>query len=245
MLRALLVSLGLVAAVLGAYLYWLHRTQAYLHLRSLSAPPVHHAAEARTRVLRVSGCQRDFLVKVGELVEPQITPSSSPSDLAQAEKLYGAAQRFRHSPAMVWKQNAFTLTEWPPNTLQLSLNTGHVVQTLDGIELGVDSFNAIRARMRDHNLPFTDELVHGHQSWTYRLTIPSSCGPAWRSIYARTLPETPELDAQIHPPAGSPDPSPRPAAFFNKLALEYTLQSASAPAAVPAVAARQATRIKK
>ena len=245
MLRALLLSLGLLAAVLGAYLYWLHRTHAYLHLRSLTAPPIHHTAAVRTRVLHVSGCQRDFLVKVGELVEPQITPSGSPSDLAQAEKLYGAAQRQRHSPALVWKLNAFTLTEWPTDTLHLSLNTGHVVQTLDGIELGVDSFNAIRARMRDHNLPFTDELVHGNQSWTYRLTIPSSCGPAWKSVYARTLPETLDLDAQIHPPAGSPDPSPRPAAFLNKLALEYTLQSASAPTTAPMVAARKATRIKE
>ena len=245
MLRAVLLAFGLLAAALGAYLYWLHRTQAYLHLRSLTAPPVHHASEARTRVLHVPGCQRDFIVKVGELVEPQITPSSSPNDLALAEKLYGAAHRIRHSPAMVWEQNAFTLTEWPPETLQLALNTGHVVQTLDGIELGVDSFNAIRARMRDHNLPFKDELVHGNQSWTYRLTIPSSCGPAWRSIYERTLTETPELDAQIYPPAGSTDHSPRPAAFLNRLALEYTLQSASAPAAVLTEEARKATRMKK
>lgn len=222
MLRALLITFAILAAALGGYLYWLHRAHAYMHVRSLTAAPPHREAHAKTRILIVPGCERSFLVKVGELVEPQITPSTA---LAQANQLYGKPARKSHS--LIWEQDAFTLTEpltgTTPDRLQLALQIGHVVQTLDDIELGIDSFNAIRAKMRDRNLPVSDELVHGNHDWTYRLTIPSSCGARWSSTYARTLPETPELDAQILPPANSPDPSPRPAAFFNKIAMDYTL----------------------
>lgn len=222
MLRALLITFAILATALGGYLYWLHRAHAYIHVRSLTAAPPHRQAPAKTRILIVPGCERSFLVKVGELVEPQITP---PAALAQANRLYGKPARKPH--ALIWEPDAFTLTEPLLGTssasLHLALHIGHVVQTLDDIELGIDSFNAIRAKMRDRNLPVTDKLVHGNHAWTYQLTIPSSCGAEWSSTYARTLPETPELDAQILPPANSPDPSPRPAAFFNKLAMDYTL----------------------
>lgn len=227
MLRALLLAVGILAAALGGYLYWLHRTRAYTHVRSLTAASARHSASSRTRILHVPGCERDFLVKVGELVEPQITPSSSPDALRLASQLYGTPAQRKHPRILLWTQDAFTLTELFSTAsapqLQLDLHTGHVVQTLDDIELGVDSFNAIRARMRDRNLPISDALIHGNRSWTYRLTIPSSCGSAWTSVYSRTLPETPDLDAQILPPASAPDRSPRPAAFFNKLATGYTL----------------------
>ncbi len=238
MLRALLISVALLAAALGGYLYWLHRARAYMHVRSLTAASARHAAIARTRILHVSGCERDFLVKVGELVEPEITPSLLPDTLQLATQLYGRPAQRRHPRALIWTRDAFTLTEIFPRTsapeLQLDLHTGHVVQTLDGVELGVDSFNAIRARMRDHNLPVADSLTHEDHSWTYRLTIPSSCGGAWTSVYSRTLPETADLDALIFPPVSSPDHSPRPAAFLNKLTTEYTLTRAITSASAKA-----------
>lgn len=222
MLRALLITFAILATALGGYLYWLHSAHAYIHVRSLTAAPPHREAQAKTRILLVPGCERSFLVKVGELVEPQLTP---PVSLAAANRLYGKPSRKFHS--LVWEQDAFTLTETLSNTssasLHLALHIGHVVQTLDDIELGIDSFNAIRAKMRDRNLPVSDELIHANHAWTYRLILPSSCGAEWSSTYARTLPETPELDAQILPPANSPNPSPRAAAFFNKLAMDYTL----------------------
>ncbi len=237
MLRALLITLAILAAALGGYLYWLHRTHAYMHVRSLSAAPTRHDGQTKTRMLVVPGCERSFLVKVGELVEPEITPattlSAEPDALRAATLLYGKPTHEHHPEMLVWKQDAFTLAE-PlaresiaasalSGSLELTINTGHVVQTLDDIELGIDSFNAIRTKMRDRNLPVSDQLVHGKDFWTYRLTIPSSCGPKWSSTYTRTLPETPELDAQILPPAGAADHAPRAAAFFNKLATKYTL----------------------
>jgi hypothetical protein len=233
MLRALLIALAVFAAALCGYLYWLHRSRAYIHVRSLTAAPAHRAVQPETRILRVEGCDRTFLVKVGELVEPQFAPSATPDALTRATGIYGPPVRHRHPSALVWAQDAFTLTEpltgAAAGSLKLTLNTGHVVQTLDDVELGIDSFNAIRAKMRDRNLAVSDQLIHGQHSWTYRLTIPSSCGAKWQSTYSRTLPETPDLDAQIYPPAHSPDPSPRAAAFFNKLATEYSLERAHGP----------------
>ena len=224
MLRALLITVAILAGALGGYLYWLHRAHAYIQVRSLTAPPPRRAAAPSTRILFVPGCERSFLVKVGELVEPQITPSSTPETLALATRLYGKPTRKSHS--LIWSQDAFTLAEPAADRLLLTLETGHVVQTLDDIELGIDSFNAIRAKMRDRNLPVSDALVHGQHTWTYQLMIPSSCGSRWSSTYSRTLPETPDLDAQILPPANSPNPAPRAAAFFNRIASEYTLTRA-------------------
>lgn len=224
MLRALLITFAILAAALGGYLYWLHRAHAYIHVRSLTAAPARREAAPKTRILVVPGCERSFLVKVGELVEPEITPSATPETLALATRLYGKPTRKSH--ALIWSQDAFTLAEPAADRLMLTLETGHVVQTLDDIELGIDSFNAIRAKMRDRNLPVSDALVHGQHTWTYQLSIPSSCGASWSSTYSRTLPETPELDAEILPPANSPDPAPRAAAFFNKIATEYTLTRA-------------------
>ncbi len=224
MLRALLITVAILAGALGGYLYWLHRAHAYIHVRSLTAPPTRQAVAPRTRILLVPGCERSFLVKVGELVEPEITPSATPEALATATRLYGRPTHKSHS--LIWSQNAFTLTEPAADRLRLTLETGHVVQTLDDIELGIDSFNAIRAKMRDRNLPVSDALVHGPHTWTYQLTIPSSCGANWSSSYSRTLPETPDLDAQILPSANSPNPAPRAAAFLNRIATEYTLTRA-------------------
>ncbi len=242
MLRSLLIAFALLAAALGGYLYWLHRTRAYMSARSLTAASAHHAATTGTRILHVPGCERDFLVKIGELVEPQITPSLSPDALRLARQIYGAPAQHKRPRAITWTQNAFTLTEILPRAaapeLQLDLHTGHVVQTLDDVELGVDSFNAIRDRMRDRNLPISDSLTHGDHSWTYRLTIPSSCGSAWTSIYSRTLPETPDLDAEILPPASAADHSPRPSAFLNKLTTEYTLAPVAAKPAASVTAER-------
>lgn len=231
MLRAVAIAVLLIAAVLGGYLYWLRRARAHYEARSLSAAPVHHGYQLQTRTLHVEGCAKDFTVKVGELVEPQITPALARSSLAQSAAIYGPPTKRVRNGDLEWQQDAFTLTEdnpgKPASSLHLAIHAGHVVQTLDDVEVGIDSFNAIFIKMRDRNIPVTERLTHGKNSWTLTATIPSSCGPAWQSEYARTLPETPELDREIAPRiTNGIIGQSRPDAFLNKLATSYTLRAA-------------------
>ena len=232
MLRALGIAVLLIAAVFGGYLYWLHRTRARYNARSLSAAPTRRDArrgnQPQTRTLHVPGCAKDFTVNVGELVQPQITPALSRAALDQAKAIYGKPTQSLNNGTLVWQQNAFTLIEAhpgkPDSSLHLTMQIGHVVQTLDDIELGIDSFNAILIKMRDRNLPVEQKLTHGNDSWTFTITVPSGCGPAWQSQYARTLPETPELDRETAPRiTNGVLGQPQPNAFLNKLATEYTL----------------------
>src|SRR5579871_6914641 len=99
--------------VLGAlavsYLVWVHRTRAGYHARSLSAPSRPAGAQPdKTRTLLVDGCDKPFLVKVGELVEPRAIPGAP---LSAFEQLYGAPTKQKKNAPLTWDTYPFTLTE--------------------------------------------------------------------------------------------------------------------------------------
>lgn len=232
-------AIVLILAAIGGYLVWLHRTRAGYHARSLSASN-HPAGSAsdKTRTLHVDGCNKDFLVKIGELVEPRAIPGAP---LSTFEQIYGQPERSARpgSPA-TWNTMPFTLTEDSPAgnsaapSVHLALNQGHVVQTLDDIELGIDSFAAIFRKARDRNIEIHERVRHNTSpdgdSWTLTVSFDSSCSRRFRSEYSRTLAATTEIDQQINPvpsKPGGPTPVQQPpyrsSVFMNKMVSEYTM----------------------
>ena len=178
--RALLIAALLVASAIGAYVAWSVRTRSLYAVRSLSAAPSRPAGSAQplTHSLHVDGCEDDFIVKVGELVEPRLVPGAS---LEQARLIYGPETKRDKSGITTWERDPYTLTEgnFAVGFVHIAVKQGHVVETLDGVDLGIDSFAAILRKMRDKKVEVDERarsrrgpaegrrrLDHGHPFYT-------------------------------------------------------------------------------
>lgn len=222
--RAWIAAALLLLAGAGAYVYWLYRPKATYTARSLTAP------HSNTKPLHVDGCQEDFITSPGELVEPLVIPGAP---LDQFTKAYGeptehAAEHTRDGGSYTWKEEAFVLTSTPPpsEAISISVNGRHVVETLDGIELGLDSFGRIFSKMQDKKVEIHERLLKDDKNWTLTVTLYSACGHKFRSEYTRTLPRDPETDRQIThlPPSPNLDPNVlRSDVFMNKVAYDYAM----------------------
>jgi hypothetical protein len=233
--RAWIVAGIILISAAGAYLVWYTRARAVYTARSLTAAPQPVAAPAgaaakdATKTLHVDGCEKNFVVKTGELVEPRVVPGAS---LEQFRSIYGKETRRDKLGIWTWDRNPFTLTDvyYGPNSLGnsvgIDVKQGHVVETLDGVELGIDSFGALFRKLRDLKVDSHESIERGDGNWTLRVTMYSACGHKYRSEYVRTLPSTPELERQILPRANDPRGGAAPwrsDVFMNKVITDYQL----------------------
>jgi hypothetical protein len=229
----------LILAAAGGYVYWVKRSRAVMPARSLTAanPRAPHSAnEANsTRTLHVDGCREDFTVKVGELVEPRVVPGASPE---QFREVYGKESAREARGTLTWKRDPFTLmaemhgpssADEARNSIHLALNQGHVVETLDGIELGIDSFGTIFHKMRDRKVEVHERIARSDQGWTLIVSMFSACGRGYRSEYTRTLPSDAETDRLIAPRKAAPGSNQpvtgllRSDVFMNKDMFDYAM----------------------
>ena len=186
--RAWIAAAVLLFAAAGGYLVYLHRTRAEYAARSLSAAgqpanesanqpagaSPHTSAANQTRTLHVDGCNKDFIVKVGELVEPCVVPGAP---LTEFQSIYGREFKRNGSGIASWDEGAFTLTEGafgtrqPTSLVHVSMHPGHVVETLDGIELGIDSFGALFRKLRDMKLDAHERIESSPEGWTLIVSL--------------------------------------------------------------------------
>ena len=230
------IAAGLLLIVAsGAYVIWITRPRVKYDARSLSAAgqSAKQASPIATRSLHVEGCDRDFIVQPGELVEPRAVPGAPASAFRE---IYGK-ESARDKQDLIWKPPAFSLTDGENDAqnpfVHVSLNTGHVVETLDGIELGIDSFGAIYRKARDRKIELHERIESDAANWSLTVSFFSSCGRKFRSEYTRSLPRGPEIDRQIaaRPIGNSANGSGqqnnsallRSDVFMNKIVGEFTL----------------------
>lgn len=241
-LTAWIVASALILLAIGASIVWINRTRAGYNARSLSAAPhppdsATGKAASQTKTLHVEGCEKDFLVKTGELVEPRAVPGAS---LDRFRAIYGKETKRDRSGVFTWDRDPYTLTDIDlgpgnlGNSVSIDVHQGHVVETLDGIELGIDSFGTIFRKMRDRQLEAHERMIQGQGNWKLIVSFYSDCGHKYRGEYSRTLPTSSETDKLIAPLAAQPNAQPgRQAAqatglwrsdiFMNKVAFDYTL----------------------
>jgi len=227
--RAWIISAIIVLLSLGAYAIWIRRAQAFYNARSLSAAQ-HHAPNSapKTTTLHVDGCREDFIVNPGEVVEPRIAPGAT---IDRFRSVYGPEAK-KDAGVFTWNTNPFALivspskTGDPSGSVQIALNGGHVVETLDGIELGLDSFNTILHKMRDRKIEIRERILHDGNSWILTLSMYSACGHTYRGEYSRGIPADPRTDSLINrritESTGQPGPL-RSDIFMNKVAYNYVL----------------------
>ncbi|WP_263357199.1 hypothetical protein [Acidicapsa ligni] len=226
----------------GAYLIWWARPRAVLHgqLHSANEKPSHsNAPPQNLKPLHVAGCDRDFLVRPGEILEPRVLPGSS---IEQFRAVYGKeSERDKNGP-VTWDLYPYTLTdsnfglESSSNFVSVDMNPGHIFKTLDGVELGIDTFGSILQRAKDggiqvhESIRHVDPVDHSDQAdgqWMLTLSLYSACSRKFRSEYRWTIPGSPEVDRQILPPNnGSTDPNApwRSEVFMNKFVVNYDLE---------------------
>jgi hypothetical protein len=234
--RAWIIACLIVLIAAVAYIVWLYRPKATYNARSLSASHQPAASKSQAKSLHVDGCQEDFIVSPGELIQPQIVPGAS---LDQARSQYGPEAKHDKSGILTWNQWEYSLTDGyfgpdsPQNFVNVSLNAGHIVETLDGIELGLDSMGTIFRKMRDKKVEVHERLAHSDKGWTLTVSLYSACGRKFRSEYTRTLPEDPEINRQIAAkPAETSENTGDSGllhsdAFMNKVVYEYKLVPSS------------------
>jgi hypothetical protein len=236
--RAWIIAGVIILSAAGAYVIWVTRPRAVTNARSLTAGghPANSPTTPVTKSLHVDGCNEDFIVQPGELVEPRVVPGGP---LEQFRTIYG--QETKHGKdSATWDENAFSLTasnsdgnsgpDNGANFVNLSVNQGHVVETLDGIELGIDSFGAIFRKMRDKKVEIHERMDGGEGNWTLIVSIYSACGHKFRSEYSRTLPGSTELEDLIIPHQTNPDGTVTPTSgpfrsdvFMNRVVTNYSL----------------------
>lgn len=231
----------------GGYFIWFTRPRAGYTGRSLSASGKTtgktSSAQPATKSLHIEGCKEDFIINPGEIVEPRLAPGTP---LEQFRELYGkemtgkelAAKQFAdHDPrSFHWATEAFELgvTEPGPNqpnaAIQMSLNSGHIIESLDGIELGLDSFGTILRKMRDRKVEIHERIRHADGHWIYTLTLYSSCGHKFRSAYSRSLPDDPEASLLINRRVTGSNGQGgllRSDIFMNKVVYDYSIETAN------------------
>jgi hypothetical protein len=116
------------------------------------------------------------------------------------------------------------------SSLQISVKGRHVVETLDGVELGLDSFGRIFSKMQDKKVEIHERMLKDDKNWTLIVTLYSACGRKYLSEYTRTLPRDPETDREITQLPISPGLDPgvlRSDIFLNKVVYDYTMQPAN------------------
>ena len=200
--RAWIVSSILVLLAVGAYVLWITRPRAKYEARSLSAAqrPPNQNPNIGTRTLHVEGCNKDFIVKIGELVEPRAVPGAP---LERFREIYGEETKRPDRRSFTWSPNAFSLTEndYGPESLGnhvvLSVNQGHVVQTLDDIELGLDSMGTVFRKMRDRKIEVHERIEGAEGNWMLTVSFFSACSRKYRSEYSVILPGTPQIENSI------------------------------------------------
>jgi hypothetical protein len=229
--RAWIIAGVIILAAVGAYVIWVTRPHAVMNARSLTS-----AAQPVTKTLHVDGCNEDFIIQPGELVEPRVVPGAP---IEQFRTIYGTETKHDKDSA-TWDQYAFSLTasksksnsepDNGANFVNLSVNQGHVVETLDGVELGIDSFGAIFRKMRDKKVEIHERIDSSEGNWTVIVSIYSACGHKYRSEYSRTLPGSPDIDKLILPHQTNPDGTVKPTTgpflsdiFMNKVVSNYSL----------------------
>jgi hypothetical protein len=162
------------------------------------------------------------------LVVPQVVPGAS---LGEAQRIYGKESKKDANGTVVWDKDAFTLTDEATETgdragkVGVLLHQGHVVETLDGVELGIDSFGRILSKMRDRQIEVRQRMLHDDGNWTLIVSMYSACGRNFRSEYTRTIPGGADVDRLIAPvarPDGHSGPF-RSDVFMNKVVSEYAL----------------------
>jgi len=196
---AIFLLIGVTVAV------WIHRTRTKFEGRSLSAAP--QTKKPETKKLHVDGCELDFLVKPTQLVEPRIAPGANPD---QFHAIYGQESRLEKPATFIYDKWAYSLSDTyfgpsgspqaKDNAIQIHINEGHALHTLDDIELGIDSFAIIYRKMQeDHERQVHERLDRIGNNWVYTVSFYSICGKAFRSEYSRTVPSDPDLDKMIAP----------------------------------------------
>jgi len=238
--RAWIVAVIVALSAAGAYVLWITRPRTAYSARSLTAAP-HPPTGRATKSLHVEGCYEDFIVSPGELVEPKVTPGSP---LEEFRSAYGKETQLEKSGVTHWDGNIFSLTVNdlasatgtssgsgnPASMEHFSLQQGHVVETLDGIELGIDSFGTIFRKMGDRKVEVHERMERGDGTWTLIVSLYSACGHTYRSEYSRTIAGSPDIDRLIVPRAAGTGRDARPSpglwrsdVFMNKVVSEYTL----------------------
>jgi len=237
--RAWIISGVILLTAAGAYVVWITRPRAVYSARSLTGPrrPANPPPPV-TKSLHVEGCKEDFIVSPGELVEPTVVPGAS---LDQFRTAYGPETKQESPGLRLWKQEEFWLADGDFGTqnlsdfVQISMNTGHIVETLDGVELGLDSFGTIFRKMQDRKVEIHERIMRSEDKWTYIVTMFSACGRKFRSEYTRSIPSDPLVDRQIAPVVGNGATSGqtgqsgqsgilRSDVFMNKVVYDYSIK---------------------
>ena len=229
--RAWIVACLIVLLGAGAYVLWITRARAKYEARSLSAAqrPAGLNPNIGTRTLHVEGCAKDFIVKTGELVEPRAIPGAP---LERFRSIYGKETKRRGSQSFTWTPDAFSLTESDfgsenlGNRVFISVNQGHVVQTLDDVELGLDSMGTLFRKMRDRKIEVHERIDGTEGNWMLTVSFFSSCSRKYRSEYSVVLSGTPQVEDSIKSQGSGPQAAGMPLnsdVFLNKVIYSYSL----------------------
>ena len=231
--RAWIVACVLLISAAGAYLLWIYRPKATYNARSLSAGahPADSSSKPPTKSLHVEGCNDDFIVSPGELVEPTVVPGAS---IEQFRNAYGKESRGKEPGVFTWTTEEYDLLTKYPNVanpgslIEIGLNGAHVVETLDGVELGLDSFGTIFRKMGDRKVELHERIRRDEDRWILTVSMYSACGRKFRSEYFRSIPSSPEIDSLINRRAVGADGKAgllRSDVFMNKVAYDYILET--------------------
>lgn len=229
--RAWVVACLILLSAAGAYLLWIYRPKATYNARSLSAGPHPSQSQPATRSLHVEGCKDDFIVSPGELVEPTVVPGAS---LDQMRSAYGEESKRDKNGVLTWDKYEYSLTGGyfgtvePYNFLRISLNSGHILESLDGVELGLDSFGTIFRKMRDKKVEVQERIRRDGDRWILTVSMNSACGRKFRSEYFRSIPSDPETDSKINRRLAGPDGKAgllRSDVFMNKVVYDFVMET--------------------
>lgn len=175
------------------------------------------------------GCDANSHIELGKQIEPRATPDQPVSAF---RKVYGKESKRNEFGPLTWNFPGYSITDGYFNKskasdfVSISVRPSHTLSTVDGVELGVDTFATVLKKLRAKGIEVEESMDGPEGNWMLYVSFSSPCSRNFRGDYSWFMAGSPKTDRQIIPEMkGSVYQSPtwRSDVFLNKVVYDYTL----------------------
>lgn len=156
-------------------------------------------------------------------MEPRVLPGVS---IEAIRKVYGPESE-KKDYGYIWNMDDYSLNDFDygngkgTGSILLSVKTGHLIATPDGIELGKDTFATFLQKMKDRGIEVDERLADEDMIWVLHVSFPATCGSKFRSEYAWFMDDNSATDKAI-----GEDTPLHSSIFLDKIVYSYGLDNA-------------------
>lgn len=175
-------------------------------------------------------CDANSHIEQGKQIEPRATQDQP---VSKFREIYGKESKRDRLGPLTWNLRGYSLTDGYFNSSKLSefvsitVKPGNALKTIDGIELGVDTFATVLKKLQARGIEVHESMDGPEGNWMLFVSFYSPCNRKFRAEYSWIIPGGPNVDRQIIPDLKGSASQPviwRSDIFLDRVAYNYSLQ---------------------